>query len=92
MGTLAITIGSKRRKPQRKTPAVPNFPQGLTVRQKLLYLEKPVTARVLAQIIGVSPITVFKQARAGRIPSFRIGAAVRFDTRRVAQWLEGNAR
>jgi hypothetical protein len=29
----------------------------------------------------------FKLAKAGRIPSFRIGTCVRFDPRPVAQWL-----
>jgi hypothetical protein len=32
-------------------------------------------------------VTVFKQAAAGRIPSFRVGTCVRFDPRAVAQWL-----
>jgi hypothetical protein len=35
----------------------------------------------------VSRITIFKQAKAGRIPSFRIGTCVRFDPKIVANWL-----
>ena len=45
------------------------------------------TAAELAQLLAVSRITVFKMAKAGRIPCFRIGTCVRFDPRAVAQWL-----
>ena len=45
------------------------------------------TAEELSKTLNVSKITVFKQAKAGRIPSFRIGTCVRFDPRAVANWL-----
>jgi excisionase family DNA binding protein len=45
------------------------------------------TAEELAETLNVSKITIFKQAKAERIPSFRIGTCVRFDPRSVAQWL-----
>jgi excisionase family DNA binding protein len=45
------------------------------------------TANQLAGILGVSHVTIFKQAKAGRIPSFRVGTCVRFDPFTVAQWL-----
>jgi excisionase family DNA binding protein len=45
------------------------------------------TADELARVLAVSRITIFKQAKAGRIPSFRIGTCVRFDPRAVANWL-----
>jgi excisionase family DNA binding protein len=45
------------------------------------------TAAELARWLAVSRITVFKLARAGRIPCFRIGTCVRFDPRAVATWL-----
>jgi excisionase family DNA binding protein len=45
------------------------------------------TAAEVAQWLAVSRITVFKLARAGRIPCFRIGTCVRFDPRAVANWL-----
>lgn len=40
----------------------------------------------LAKLLFVSRVTIFKQAAAGRIPSFRVGTCVRFDPRAVAQW------
>jgi excisionase family DNA binding protein len=45
------------------------------------------TADELARVLSVSRITIFKQAKAGRIPSFRIGTCVRFDPKAVANWL-----
>lgn len=45
------------------------------------------TARELSKILGVSPITLYKLAKARRIPSFRIGSAVRFCPKAVADWL-----
>jgi excisionase family DNA binding protein len=45
------------------------------------------TAVKLADLLSVSRITIFKQAKAGRIPSFRIGTCVRFDPHAVAKWL-----
>jgi excisionase family DNA binding protein len=45
------------------------------------------TANELSKILAVSHITIFKQAKAGRIPSFRIGTCVRFDPKTTADWL-----
>jgi excisionase family DNA binding protein len=45
------------------------------------------TADDLAKLLSVSRVTIFKQAKAGRIPSFRIGTCVRFDPNAVAEWL-----
>jgi excisionase family DNA binding protein len=53
-------------------------------------MERALTANELAGMLTVSKITIFKQAKAGRIPSFRIGTCVRFDPRSVAQWLRRN--
>jgi len=44
------------------------------------------TADDLASLLSVSRITIFKQAKAGRTPSFRIGTCVRFDPKSVAEW------
>jgi len=51
---------------------------------------RALTANELAGMLTVSKVTIFKQAKAGRIPSFRIGTCVRFDPRSVAQWLRRN--
>jgi excisionase family DNA binding protein len=50
------------------------------------------TAKQLAEMLNISPKTIFKLAKAGRIPSFRIGTAVRFDGRLVIDWLRKQRR
>ena len=45
------------------------------------------TAKTLAQLLRVSQVTIYKLAKAHKLPSFRVGTAVRFDPRAVAQWL-----
>src|ERR1700693_3821247 len=41
----------------------------------------------LAAVLGVSRRSIFDMAKAGRIPSFRVGSSVRFDPHLVAKWL-----
>ena len=48
---------------------------------------RALTAGELAKLLSVSKVTIFKQAAAGKIPSFRVGTCVRFDPRAVANWL-----
>jgi excisionase family DNA binding protein len=48
------------------------------------------TATELAPLLSISRVTVFKYARAGRIPSFRIGTLVRFDPSAVARWIRND--
>jgi excisionase family DNA binding protein len=50
------------------------------------------TAKQLAGMLSISSKTVFKLAKAGRIPSFRVGSAVRFDARHVIDWLRKQRR
>ena len=50
------------------------------------------TAKQLAAMLNISPKTVFKLAKAGRIPSFRVGTAVRFDARHIIDWLRKQRR
>lgn len=56
-------------------------------REQIERIEGAMTAEKLAELMGVSKVTVFKMAKAGRIPSFRVGTYVRFDPRSVAKWL-----
>jgi len=62
----------------------------LSLAERIERIERALTASELAEMLAVSKITIFKQAKAGRIPSFRIGTCVRFDPRSVAQWLRRN--
>ena len=62
----------------------------LSLADRIERIGRALTANELAGMLSVSRITIFKQAKAGRIPSFRVGTCVRFDPRSVAQWLRKN--
>ena len=62
----------------------------LSLADRIERMERALTANELAEMLTVSRITIFKQAKAGRIPSFHVGTCVRFDPRSVAQWLRRN--
>lgn len=48
-------------------------------------------AEELAELLSLTSTHIYKMAAAGRIPSFRIGGAVRFDPYVVADWLDRNS-
>jgi excisionase family DNA binding protein len=50
--------------------------------------DRLLTARELADVIGLSPGTVLDWWQAGRIPGFKLGGrVVRFSEREIAAWL-----
>ena len=49
--------------------------------------EHALKAVELAKLLRVTRQHIYKLAAEGAIPSFRIGAAVRFDPKGVAEWL-----
>ena len=59
----------------------------LSLADRIERMGRALTADELASMLTVSRITIFKQAKAGRIPSFRIGTCVRFDPKSVGTWL-----
>jgi excisionase family DNA binding protein len=59
----------------------------LSLADRIERMGRALTADELASMLSVAKVTIFKQAKAGRIPSFRIGTCVRFDPKMVAQWL-----
>jgi excisionase family DNA binding protein len=62
----------------------------LSLADRIERMGRALTANELAEMLAVSKITIFKQAKAGRIPSFRVGTRVRFDPHSVARWLRRN--
>ena len=58
--------------------------------QRIEAVRRAMTPTEVAAILAISPITIYKMAKAGRLPSLRIGSAVRFDPRAIAEWLRGN--
>lgn len=62
----------------------------MSLADRIERMGRALTADELARMLTVSRITIFKHAKAGRIPSFRVSTCVRFDPRSVAQWLRRN--
>ena len=59
---------------------------------RLCLITRPLSAPELAEMLGVHKVTVYKLARRGVIPSYRIASAVRFDAVAVASWLSGSEK
>ena len=49
------------------------------------------TAEELAEVLSLSRKHIYKLAKKGRMPSLRIGGAIRFDPHTTAAWLESKA-
>jgi excisionase family DNA binding protein len=56
--------------------------------QTLESRECALKAGELAKLLGVTRQHIYKIAASGSLPCFRIGAAVRFDPKQVAEWLK----
>lgn len=56
--------------------------------QTLESRECALKAGELAKLLGVTRQHIYKMAAGGTLPSFRVGAAVRFDPKQVAEWLK----
>ena len=50
-------------------------------------IDHGLSAAELSTVLGISARTLYRQAQAGRIPSFHVGFKVRFDPHVVAKWL-----
>lgn len=75
----------KRANPHRVGPDLMTSQQSLA--DLIEQTGHALTANELAAILGMSHQTIFRLAKAGRMPSFRIGTCVRFDPFTVARWL-----
>lgn len=57
-----------------------------TVLDRLLAFDRAMIVEEVAALFQVEKGTIYKQARRGAIPSFRIGTSVRFDPKELAEW------
>jgi excisionase family DNA binding protein len=62
-------------------------PEARSLPELIEVFNHALTAKDLAKLLQVSVVTIYKLAKASKIPSFRIGTAVRFDPHAVARWL-----
>lgn len=55
----------------------------------------PITAEVMtvievAEYLRINPQTVYRKAKAGELPTLRIGRAIRFRRTELDEWLKGS--
>jgi len=60
----------------------------MSLASKILSHNGAMTAEELAELLGVSRLTILRRAKRGTIPSFHIGTCVRFDPANIANWLK----
>jgi excisionase family DNA binding protein len=53
-------------------------------------MESMMTARQVAELLGVHENWVYDQAASGELPSYKIGGARRFDPQEVRGWIVGH--
>lgn len=68
------------------TPKVVNCPVG-SIADQILSTSHAMKVSELAEILNVSRAFLYRLAADRRLPSFRLGGAVRFDPKAVAAWL-----
>src|SRR5579864_7221143 len=59
----------------------------MTLIQLLESKNEALNAQQVAELLGLSKKKVYEMAATGKLPSFRIGKAVRFDAQDLAEWL-----
>lgn len=57
-----------------------------SLRDRILTFDHAMNAEEVAALLGMNQNTIRKQARSGDIPSFRVGTAIRFDPKELADW------
>jgi excisionase family DNA binding protein len=65
-----------------------SVPAPATISEILRSYHRALTAREIAEILHLHPVTVYRKAKAHVIPCRFIGTAVRFDPGVIAQWWE----
>jgi excisionase family DNA binding protein len=77
-----------RRHRARRQLALPEGWQNMTLPELLLALPvRTLKAHELAPLLGVAPLTLYRRAQAGEIPSYRLGGSVVFDTVAISRHL-----
>jgi excisionase family DNA binding protein len=59
----------------------------LSIPQRIAAFGKAMTAEQLDDVLSISAITIYKHAKAGKIPSFRVGTCVRFCPKEICDWM-----
>jgi excisionase family DNA binding protein len=63
----------------------------VSITDQLRSKKRLMTPDEVADLLAISPKTIYARVKAGTIPSFHIGSSIRFDPAKIAQWLEDRA-
>jgi len=73
------------------TPKTPVTPKPLTIAARLRAMTSAISLTELAAILGMGRNTIYTQARAGKIPTHKVGSTLRADPIEIADWWEACA-
>lgn len=71
----------------RFTPAASEPQISTTLANQISSFRRALTAPQVAEILSVSVVSIFRLAKRGVIPAFRVGTSLRFCPAAIAQWL-----
>jgi excisionase family DNA binding protein len=72
-------------------PHVPSSAEG-TIADRIAKIDHALRVTELAEILNVSRQFLYELAASGKLPSLRVGGAVRFDPAAVAAWFRQDIR
>jgi len=64
-----------------------DFKRSSGIIERIEEAPRALTAQEVAEFLHVSDMTIYRLAKAGSIPSFKVGNSLRFDPKAVACWL-----
>lgn len=67
---------------------LPSQKKLLGLASQIASYKRALTPDEVAELLGLGKVTILRWARASRIPSFKLGAQVRFDPRLLAEWVK----
>jgi excisionase family DNA binding protein len=73
---------SSEGKPRMQKETVSVLLENLEKRQRALKVSE------VAYLFQVSPMTIYRAAKEGSLPSFKVGSSLRFDPKTVTAWLK----
>jgi excisionase family DNA binding protein len=68
-----------------------NGAEPLDLVERIRRSKSALTAEQLAGLLGCTSGNIYRKAKRGKIPSYRIGGAVKFDPVRTADWLQNQS-
>lgn len=71
-----------------ETQTLPTPKKLLGIASQIAASDHVLSADEVAKFLGFNKVTVLRWARAGRIPSFKLGTQVCFDPRLLAEWVK----